>query len=329
MRIWAQLRERIATEGSAVLVSVLSTQGSVPREAGARMIVCRAGICGTIGGGTLEYQAWQRAMSLLDAAAPRAELSKHALGPDLGQCCGGQVVLSFEYFTKSDEALLQQFTQLEKSGLTTQTTFSDQPHALRRVIEKANAHGPVITQGPSEFLEYFDDPSLRVHLFGAGHVGQALVLALAPLPFHIVWHDERRDIFPRLTPANVDIRPLEAAHSIEFFENDFVVIMTHSHPLDLDLVAAALRSKAHFVGLIGSATKRARFMSRLKALGLSQPALSRLVCPLGVPGLEGKEPAIIAASITAQLLLERSKIKGLSVMVADQSDKIERMRVPA
>ena len=329
MRIWAQLRDIVAAEEKAVLVSVLGTRGSAPREAGARMIVSDAGLRGTIGGGTLEYQAWQRALALLQSDAPQAALSTHLLGPDLGQCCGGQVVLGFEYFSKANDKELLRFTELEKTGFAVHTHYGDAPCAQRLVIEPGDMKRPVIRQGPSEFIEYFDDAFLRVQLFGAGHVGQALVLALAPLPFHILWHDQRREAFPRLNPPNVEIRSFASADGIEFLENDLVIIMTHSHSLDLDLTAAALRSPARFVGLIGSATKKARFMSRLKMMPLSPSDRARLVCPLGVSGIDGKEPAIIAASIAAQLLLERSKIKEFSKPSQHKTDMSHPIRAHA
>ena len=82
--------------------------------------------------------------------------------------------------------------------------------------------------------------------------------------------------------------------------------MTHSHPLDLAIVSEALsQQRFSFVGLIGSATKRARFLSQMRAAGLTEDMLARLVCPIGLPGVEGKEPAVIAAAIAAQLLIAR------------------------
>lgn len=139
-----------------------------------------------------------------------------------------------------------------------------------------------------------------VALFGAGHVGRAVVAAMAPLPCRVRWADVRGDFLDPL-PANVAV----AAHDIANVPTGaFVLVMTHSHPLDLDLVDAALRRcDLPWIGLIGSLTKRRRFEGQLRARGLAQPAIDRLVCPIGIRGIDGKEPAVIAASVAAQLLM--------------------------
>jgi xanthine dehydrogenase accessory factor len=145
-------------------------------------------------------------------------------------------------------------------------------------------------------------------LFGAGHVARALVLALAPLPFRIRWIDERPEAFPTVMPGNVDpVRTRDSAAEIAAAPSGaFILVMTHSHALDLDIVAAALASsRLPYIGLIGSATKRARFERRLRALGMEDARIRDLVCPIGVTGIDGKEPAVIAASVAAQLLLRR------------------------
>ena len=152
---------------------------------------------------------------------------------------------------------------------------------------------------------------LHLGLFGAGHVARALVLAAAPLPVEISWWDERPDAFPSHVPENV------SCHQGRFElteELDAILVMTHSHSLDFEIVDAALRS-AHisFIGLIGSETKRARFLSRLKAKGHSDEALLRLHCPIGTFGLSSKEPAIIAASVAVQLLQWQEAVKSAKI----------------
>ncbi len=145
-----------------------------------------------------------------------------------------------------------------------------------------------------------------VYLFGAGHVGRALALALAPLPFAVRWIDSRREAFPALSPANVSLvfAPDPAAELAGAPDGALIVVMTHSHALDLEIVAAALGAERFgFVGLIGSSTKRARFLSQMRAAGLPEGSLAGLVCPIGTPGLESKDPAVIAASTVVQLLI--------------------------
>ena len=147
-------------------------------------------------------------------------------------------------------------------------------------------------------------------LFGAGHVGRALVLALAPLPFAIGWIDSRQDAFPAHIPANTSpIQTDDPAAEIGRAPPDaFVLVMTHDHPLDLAITAEALARGFPFVGLIGSKTKRARFEKRFRELGIAAERVQALACPIGVPQIRGKEPAVIAASVAAQLLAERERI---------------------
>jgi xanthine dehydrogenase accessory factor len=146
----------------------------------------------------------------------------------------------------------------------------------------------------------------HVFLFGAGHVGKAIVGALAPLPFRITWIDGRRDAFPPDTPPQVD--KIESASPpgdvASAPPGTLYLVMTHSHPLDLEICAQVLRRDDFgFLGLIGSETKRARFASRLRAIGIAPHMLSRLTCPIGIPGIDGKEPAAIAVAVAAQLLI--------------------------
>lgn len=139
-----------------------------------------------------------------------------------------------------------------------------------------------------------------VALFGAGHVGRAVVRALAALPCRVRWADSR-GAFPDPLPDGVAVAPPEMA---EVPAGAFVLVMTHSHPQDLELVEAALRrDDVAWIGLIGSSTKRRRFEGQLRARGVAPAAIGRLVCPIGIRGIEGKQPAVIAASVAAQLLI--------------------------
>ena len=164
-------------------------------------------------------------------------------------------------------------------------------------------------------IESFDQSSLRVlseksstykdefrhlHLWGAGHVGRALVMALAPLPFKISWWDARPNAFPAATPQNVTCR---IGAPSEMQNNAFVLVMSHSHALDFEIVDNALRNPTfEFVGLIGSQTKRARFLKRLHEAGHDENNLARLACPIGATTVKSKLPAAIAAGVTVQLL---------------------------
>ena len=161
-------------------------------------------------------------------------------------------------------------------------------------------------------VESFGERTRPLLIFGAGHVGRALVLSLAPLPFTVTWVDPRPGAFPAYTPANVTALqiddPVDALRQAA--DGTFVLVMTHSHPLDLAIVTAALADD-HFpyVGLIGSASKRARFEKRLAAAGISRQRIAELVCPIGVAGIGSKAPASIAAATTAQLLIRDEALR--------------------
>lgn len=261
-----QALSRLSTD-AAVLVSVLSTQGSVPRAAGTRMLVFAQGEQGTVGGGHLEFQALAHARLLLQGKTTQTEL-RYVLGPSLGQCCGGALVLKFEGVTIQDAPRLQALMQ----------------------AQAAERFRPLA-------------------LFGGGHVGKALVQVLAPLPFHVRWIDSRDEIFPADVPGQVvceHSNPVQAAVP-ELAPQSRVLIMSFSHAEDLDVVAACLqRQRQHkdlaFIGLIGSATKWATFKRRLVERGFTEEECQQVTCPIGVPGITGKEPEVIAVAVAAQLL---------------------------
>ncbi len=255
---------RLATE-PAVLVSVVQTQGSVPRAAGTWMAVFAQGEVGTIGGGQLEWSALRAARGCLATDGVPAWEESVALGPSLGQCCGGRLVLRYQPVGAADAA-----------GLRQRLTRPAQPVAL----------------------------------FGGGHVGRALVHALAPLPYAVHWIDSRDEVFPAERPPQVQTEhsdPVQAAVA-DLPAQAHVLIMSFSHAEDLDVVAACLtrqrtRHDLRFIGLIGSRSKWASFRRRLRERGFADDELDRVTCPIGLPGITDKAPEVIAASVVAQLLL--------------------------
>ena len=166
--------------------------------------------------------------------------------------------------------------------------------------------GPaVVLEGDGVIVERFCDSRRPVWLFGAGHVGRALMLALAPLPFEVTWIDERADAFPAAMPANVRaLRSADPAGEVARAPaGALIVVMTHSHARDLAVVHAALAAgRLGYVGLIGSASKRARFTRRLRESGVPEARIAKLVCPIGLPTIGSKLPAAIAAGVAVQLL---------------------------
>ncbi len=253
---------RLQTE-AAVLVQVTATEGSVPREAGTWMAVFAGTVVGTIGGGHLEYQAISSARERLRGVQGEA-ISRVVLGPSLGQCCGGVVHLRFETLGADDVAALAQRLDSQLQPLA---------------------------------------------LFGGGHVGHALVQVLSALPFALTWIDSRDGIFPDAVPEQVICEhsdPVQRAVP-GLAPGSRVLIMSFSHAEDLDIVAECLKRQREkgdlpYIGLIGSKTKWASFRQRLAAHGFSEQELAQVTCPIGLPGITGKEPEVIAVSVAAQLL---------------------------
>jgi len=304
MRVFSKLSEAIVDEGAAALVSLIKVEGSSPRELDARMVVRPSGgFHGTIGGGALEWEALKHASTALKAGRGPARERRLSLGPDLGQCCGGRVAWRVETFDGRDLERLAVLAAAEANGEVEVRASRDATGRIERTL----AEGELAEQaGQDAWRERHGRPTRPLLLFGAGHVGRALVLALAPLAYSLRWIDPRPKAFPAYAPPNAKLvlslspvdelnaAPLEAA----------IVVMTHSHPLDLEIVTAALKPpRFSYVGLIGSATKRARFESQMRAAGLSMGEIAALICPIGLPDIHGKEPATIAASVVAQLLI--------------------------
>ncbi len=316
MNDWiAELTRMLAAEERAALVTVVATQGSSPRKAGTKMIVTGTAIAGTIGGGQLEYVAIQKARDLLESGGGPA-LETFPLGPELGQCCGGSVQLLLEAFDSAALTWLARAAEPLEAGapavLLTGRDAAGKQVLLGQDLREWTLTGRLSAErsvlvheeedGGFWVAEWLHRAAQPLFLFGAGHVGRALVTALAPLPFRVTWVDSRAEAFPPDLPANATAELCEPQrYAVERAPADgFFLVMTHSHAIDFEVCEAVLRrGDAAYLGLIGSRTKRARFLSRLTARGL--PA-ERLECPIGVPGIGGNEPAVIAASVAADLL---------------------------
>ena len=317
MSTWPTIERLIAEQGAAVLVTVAQAQGSSPREAGARMVVAPDGsFTGTIGGGALEWGALAEAQSLIARRdGPAASRLDKALGPDLGQCCGGRVLLTIERFGAADRETVGALANAERVGaLTTIATQGADGRLARRIASRSEGKppGPAYdVKADGHVVERFGDEPTPFYLFGAGHVGRALAAALGSLPFAVTWIDGRPRAFPASVPGNVtciaDGGPVALLSHAP--DGAFVAVMTHSHALDLDLVIAALDARRFpYVGLIGSATKRARFTSAMRKIGMGPQVVESLVCPIGLTEIADKAPAAIAASVVAQLLIRREAV---------------------
>jgi xanthine dehydrogenase accessory factor len=313
----------------AVLVTVARVEGSVPREPGARMLVDAQGFRGTIGGGHLEHRALEIARAMLEQGAGAAHLERFPLGPSLGQCCGGIAWLAFEMADAQQLALLDQRRNEDSWRLVFVGWAASPPTRTRADVgglfdgtgrQLAGAtvppfdrsHGTHVFQDDAGRLWLADAvlaPREHLMLFGAGHVGAAIVRALGELPCRVTWVDEREELFPPGVPANVCIEATDAPEALveKAAPGTSFLVMTHSHALDLRLSHAILsRPRAgqgqDWFGLIGSNTKRRQFEHRLRERGIDGARIKAMVCPVGLPGIEGKAPAVIAASVAAQLL---------------------------
>jgi xanthine dehydrogenase accessory factor len=267
---------------AAVFITIDSFEGSSPREVGAWMLVLAREVLGTVGGGNLEFQAIAHARELLAVHARNLlaahahnlhadELHRYPLGPSLGQCCGGVVHLKFSFIDKQDA--------IKKEA----------SHAHIQRARGLNA--------------------LKISLFGGGHVGKALVQLMGTLPCVVQWIDSRDEIFPTDVPANVQCEHSAPVHAAvnDLPTGSHVLVMSFSHAEDLDVVAACLtrlrtKNDLPFIGLIGSKTKWATFRHRLQERGFSDQEIARITCPIGIDGIAGKEPEVIAVSVAAQLL---------------------------
>ncbi len=290
------LREAVKTHGRVTRVVIAAIKGSSPREVGASMLVWPDGQSGTIGGGTLEFQAAEAARS---QSLPN-RLTHHALGPELGQCCGGAVSLFSEVFD------LKALEELDDTVVARSASAGEMPLSVKRLLATARGQGiapePQLIDG--WMVEPVHKPTRNLWIWGAGHVGRALVDVLSPLPdIAITWVDTGPERFPALVPNGVTTVP--AAKPAELVRhapsNAEHLVLTYSHNLDLELCNLLLSHDFRFAGLIGSATKWARFRSRLAALGHSPEQISRITCPIGDPAL-GKHPQMIAVGVAAQLL---------------------------
>ena len=312
---WATQALQTLTRGEPLaLVTVIAAEGSTPREAGTRMLVTSDGQSGTIGGGHLEYRATEQARRLLAQTERGFALQDYPLGPFLQQCCGGHVRLLLERLDADDRAWLEPAARAEAAGQAyalkaevcgarlQRAFFADETQwvGAMSMVDAAGAplsgRRPTLSEGDA-LIERIDAARPRVLLFGAGHVGQAIARAFAPLPFRLDWQDSRPEAAAPGVAIQDEARLIELA--AQAGPDDLVLILTHNHDLDYQLTRAALAAEHRYVGLIGSETKKARFLRRLKDDGVDSTGLT---CPIGIPGLKSKAPEVIAVSVAADLL---------------------------
>ena len=306
--------DAIVAHGPVVRVVVADIAGSVPREVGASMLVWPGGQSGTIGGGTLEHEATKAALRMLENGAA-SQASRHPLGPALGQCCGGAVTLVSERF---DEASLPSEDSSHFARAIDGETAM--PLALKRALRIARAQGQPVESQFSQgwMIEPISPARTPLWIWGAGHVGRAMVTTIAPLPqFDITWIDTDRARFPQEIPTAVT--PAFAANPADLLsyvpKDAHHLILTYSHALDLELCHRLLAHDFAFAGLIGSKTKWARFQNRLSDLGHTRDQIHRITCPIGDPSL-GKHPQAIAIGVAQALIQPQIELQARKDLTA-------------
>jgi xanthine dehydrogenase accessory factor len=294
----AALQQAITQHGRVARIVVAAVEGSAPREVGTAMLVWSAGQSGTIGGGALEWKAIQRARALLGTGGQ--DLTRQALGPNLNQCCGGAVTLLTETYDAAPTGPI----------IARATAGQPMPLAVSRLLATARnmGHQPTARLIQGWMIEPVTAAREPLWIWGAGHVGRALVDVLSPLPdFSLTWVDIAPDRFPPNPKAQVLALPDPAEAVALAPPNARHLIVTFSHSLDLELCHRLLGRGFTKCGLIGSTTKWARFRSRLAALGHTQDQIARILCPIGDPAL-GKHPQAIAIGVAAQILAGKNHV---------------------
>ncbi|QNM94814.1 xanthine dehydrogenase accessory protein XdhC [Chitinimonas koreensis] len=341
----AQLESLVRHARPAVLVTVAAVRGSAPREAGAAMLVEAGGCHGTIGGGHLEYKAIDHARAMLAGGAAGSCLVRFPLGASLGQCCGGVVKLLFEPIDAACAGWIAAAAGMQREGrawlrahrigdapaasvvLGADEAGEALPVAVRTAArallgadrgeagrdEAGRGEAALLTLGADQgdwLLAPSFPAGLHVALFGAGHVGRAIVELLGRLPCRVSWIDGREEEFLPVPPANTRTVVAEAPEDwvADMPADTVYLVLTHDHSLDFTLAERILkRGDFRFFGLIGSQSKRRSFEQRLRHRGFDEGQLARMHCPIGVPGVAGKEPEVIAVAVAAQLMQLRAQ----------------------
>ena len=314
----------------------------MPREAGAKMVVTREASHGTIGGGDLEFEALRFARAILRASGSR-QLKSFLVGAGPGEEAGGSASLFFERVGAKAEwvRVLGAWYDAGEDCVVVVSANDEDDHRLlvradgtwgslgdealdrdaigiARAMLSGRNYAPQLVSlerpggNPESVLLHRLRPSdFEVVLFGAGHVGRALVQVLGTVHCRVTWVDSRTAEFPPTVPDNVVVRSnpqllseVDRAHPGSYF-----LVMTHSHVIDFELVAAILRrGDFAYCGMIGSQTKRRTLEVGLSKHGIPQATLARFTCPIGVAGIQGKEPGTIAVAVAAQLIEVRETL---------------------
>lgn len=313
-RSWAGFALDLIARGEpAAMVTLAAVEGSAPRDAGTRMIVSRDSTFGTVGGGNLEHLLIDQARKLMAASTPDILQQDYPLGPLLAQCCGGRVRVLIERLTGASGDWLAAAHALERAGDRYTLSGVIDNGRISRTIEVgwivSEDQGADLFTGAApagrkdnwtRIVERIAPVATPLYIFGAGHVGCAIVHIAATLPFRLSWLDSRPEMSTTAGAAPLLIRDDLVETVSSAAPGAFFLVLTHAHELDYKLIRAILaRGDAAYCGLIGSETKRARFISRLTKENIDS---SDLICPIGAGSIRSKDPAAIAVGVAAELL---------------------------
>ena len=326
------MAERLSAGEDLVLVTVVASSGATPRGAGARMLVGRSGrICGTIGGGAVEYRSEHIASEVLKekkSGSHDFSLTKNDV-QNLGMICGGDVKVYFRYIPAGDGETLALAAEAGRrfEGGQDMWLLNEISDGGRMCIYSADEgffpyEPPLWTKdlmsrkpqsGEREGREFYAEQinsSGRVYVFGCGHVAQELVPVLAHVGFRCVAMDDRPEFASReLFPSAEEVLLIDfqrVADYVDIGPEDYVCIMTRGHAFDAVVQAQALRTPACYIGVIGSRHKAAGVRAALKEQGFTDGQLDRIVTPIGLE-IKAETPAEIAISIAGQMILHRAE----------------------
>ena len=289
-----QIIDKLSKYNTVARVVIISTKGSAPRKANAHMFVTENHIFGSIGGGQLEYQITSICREHLATLKKFGrEVRKFALGPSLGQCCGGSVNALIEYFHYSD---IIEIRKLEQARNLIHELLTDKfPYEGNQSLS---------LDEKKFFQEQIIDTKTDLFIWGAGHTGREIISSTKSLPLTRYWIDISRERFPNIIDDDVNAIWIKDPTRLinNFPDGGIHLILTHSHALDLAIIQSLLKDNRFYkLGLIGSKTKKVRFRTQLVKAGFSLNDIEQIICPIGLPEITGDEPFRIALSVAGQI----------------------------
>ena len=325
------IKNKLEHGQSLVLVTVIASSGATPRGAGARMLVGKEGrICGTIGGGAVEYRSEQIAAKVLEEKASKGHdftLTKDDV-QNLGMICGGACDVFFHYLPAGDTHTImlceEAEAQFQKGGNLWLLTQLGEKGRMGLYSDRLGFWGILVSgelklsRHPERTGNIFAEQinaSGRVYIFGGGHVAQELVPVLSHVGFRCVVMDDREEFTKKeLFPGAEEVICGDLRNIGEFMtigNEDYVCVMTRGHAYDTVVQAQVLKCRPTYCGVIGSALKAAGVRKTLKEeYDLLDEELDLVTTPIGL-NIKGETPAEIAISIAAQMILHRAERNGL------------------